>query len=198
MTEPNDGATDARPESSIILERERRSDLFVLKSLGFRPGAKIHRAHATFTLEDMGASLFYVDGGSSPKLMFITTVTREPIRMDLETAYKWDSVSGEETFENLFPDRHRFDFERAWVLRGILMTPEDDESHEAEPFLQPENPHYTFSYGYEGVHFGTETEPESFLHVVAIVAYDREAKKLEAIIQRVPSPNDDLLVVPPP
>jgi hypothetical protein len=174
-----------------------------LKWIGFRYGAPIYRAEANFTFADVQRALFPESPGyDQAKLSFTTKVGREEIRFHV-TKIRGYAFTGDSDFlGDLFPAPHSVGEDDCFVVEGLLLVPDSDKA------MPPDS--YTFAvaeaYDNPGDLRGSAdrtrvpSEPEdAYLKVIAVIACDREqGRVVSAVVQKLPSPADQILQIPPP
>jgi hypothetical protein len=165
-----------------------------LKWLGFRHGAPIYRAKANFTFSDLKEAQFA--GGDYDKAK--VTLTTEPehavIGMYVNGTCKYEFFGDEEFLADLFgglshPDSLDADF--CYVVEGLLLELPD-----------PDGRVFATSGAYdsgESTYDPTRVPPtdeDMYLKVLAVVAFDKTGEAISAVVQRIPSPADQILYIP--
>jgi hypothetical protein len=192
MTENSD---QERPVlTGKVLERVL-SDL--LKLIGFRPGAPIYRADARFTIGGLQRALFPVVSDDEAILAFVT-VAGEEIRVRVTVIRDFVYTSDEDFAGDLFP-RERYESARQWIIEGLLIVPDRDPLAKGSYTLAVAE-HYDYPGGqsYKDPTLVPGEPPDAYLKVIAVISCNREGRVESAVVQRVPSPSDEVLRIPPP
>jgi len=194
----NEEAPEGRrqlPLTGVALERAISEEL---KWLGFRYGAPIYRAVPRFTFDDLTQALF---NREKVELSFWAKLAEEEIRVHVTRIQTYDMVHNEDLVGNLFP-RPMFHFgdRDIWVLDGLLLVP-----NPCEPGTEMIATAAAYGSDLEDpafIHNDSSRVPvrpeDHLLKVLAVVGFDDQGENSNALVQRVPSPADQLLAVPPP
>jgi hypothetical protein len=159
-----------------------------LKAVGFRYGAPLYRAEADFTIDQAFQGLRRgLRHHSSVKLNFETRGERASIQMHLTAIRACDLTCSRQFVQSLFPEYPWLDW--CFMLEGLLVTPVDgDDFATSEAYDPGESPSLDEA--------GLLDDEDFYLKVLAVVACDHEGRVLDAIVQKVPSPADELLYIP--
>jgi len=167
------------------------SDL--LKSIGFRWGAPLYRATASFTIDEVLRGL-RAGHGPTAELLFTTTVEQEKIRLSTTAIRAYALTHDADFLGNLFGDMRPSE-ENCFVIEGlsVVLVPESP--------VGPTNDFATAAaYDHDDLRDlppGGGVEEQGYLKVMAVVACDRDGHVVGAVVQQLPSPADQILYVPP-
>lgn len=167
------------PDTTDQSNKARRLFSEKLWWLGFRYGTPIHWATADCTLEDLTRALF---GGSDP--VFTTVPEQFEIRMQVTGVRETLLCHDPSLAQELFPGSDEY-----WMVDGLLLT--EHELLRGEHRLAIAS---TYEQG-EPVKC-RHAEEDKYPKVVAAVAFDVNGQFLDALVQKLPSPAEQLIEIP--
>jgi hypothetical protein len=171
-----------------------------LRLMGFRDGAPILRVSEGFTLEDLRVNLFSQSDESIMDGLTFRTREGEVINFSTSGVRKFDDaitgayaadLSGH-LFETLPGSDRTPSNQDCYVVTGLLARPETDEVF-VPPVMLTKGENFASEDTFGGL---APLGDYMLLQVVALVAFHRDGRFGEALVQCPPSPIDQLLTVP--
>lgn len=165
-----------------------------LKWLGFRYGAPIYRASGDFTIDQALASLRAGTGDKAKEMRFTTKIEQETIRLHVTAVRSYALIGGEGFLGDLFGD-NRGSADDCFILEGLLWVSVPDGS--GSDFATADT--YDTYERESSMRRATQADEDNrYLKGLAVIRCDhRTGQVINAVIQRVPSPADQMLFIPP-
>ena len=161
-----------------------------LKAFGFRHGAPLHRATADFTIDQVFQGLRPGRDEDSPNLTFHLRTGDAAITMRAMKVrnLRLDGLTA--LLIEMFGERWLVGGdENCLVIEGSLYDADREDFVAADAYDRGEPDHYPWPLALP--------DPDFHIAVVAVVSFSRDGRVLDAIVQRVPSPADEILTIPP-
>lgn len=177
-----------------------------LKGLGFRPGAPILRATQGFTLTQLVDALLSWHNRRVVELT-LSAAKGDEVIFTLESVSPYDGAFPSDDYDSLLFPRELHESprglrERHWfILDGGLQyrrySPSTGELDADDLDYQLAATHWKDEPLTDAVGTAIPFRQNIYLSVRVVVAFDSEGEFISAVYQRVPSPADDVLTVPP-
>ncbi len=166
-----------------------------LKFMGLRYGAPIHRAGGDFSRDDLMRAMFGARsaGGYRTAELTFTAASGERIGLHVTTVHGYLFQYDEDFLGNLFPRPLEVHADNCFVIEGLLL----EAGSRGEEFAA------AAAYGPGSVDLSSDDvrflqeHDELYLKVRAVVAFDGAGGLISAIVQKLPSPADQILSIPP-
>jgi hypothetical protein len=163
-----------------------------LKYIGFRYGSPIYRATGNFKIEDVFHTVRAGIGEAAETVTLTTRLEDEDIHLHV-TSIRAYALTGDEEFLNDLFGLHRGQAQNCFVLEGLLREP--SESIDPGPFLTSDS-YGPDERGYQPDRVPREDE-DLYLKGLAVIMCDEDGWVIDSVIQRLPSPADQVLAIPP-